>query len=179
MAIAWDLQDKEVVFQKYSMKIERRNFKLPDGRIDEYYVWASRPGACVLAITKDKKVVTIQEYRPGPQQLLNELPGGFIDEGETAEIAGMRELLEETGYKGSVQYTSSWVEDAYLDKIRNVVVATDCEKVAEPELGENEFGTVALLDIEEFVARARAGKLTDTAGALMGLDYLGLLSSQV
>jgi len=43
------------------------------------------------------------------QQVTLEFPAGLIDADETAQQAGLRELLEETGYVGTVdeQFTSS------------------------------------------------------------------------
>lgn len=54
----------------------------------------------ILAITPENKVLFVKQYRAGARKELIELPAGFIDSGELAEKAALRELEEETGYKG-------------------------------------------------------------------------------
>ena len=173
----WEEVSREVVYKKYSQKVERRDFKLPDGRIEDFYIRIEDSGACVLALTEDNKVITLPQYRPGPKKVLRELPGGKVDKGEDSRKAAARELLEETGYKGEVDETwiGTWYSDAYTDSDRSIVIARNCRKIAEPILSGNEFGAVELIDLDDFVSQARAGELTDVAGALLALDYLGLL----
>ena len=55
------------------------------------------------------------------------------------------------------------------------MVATNCEKVAEPQNDENEPVEVVLLSINEFRELLRSGKMTDVEVGYLGLDYLQLL----
>lgn len=173
----WKLLKTEKIFEKYSMRIEKRDYKLPDGKVGDFYIRSGPRAACVVALTEDNKVITVRQFRPGPHKILHEIPGGFIDQGESPGQAAARELLEETGYQGTPVYTCQYFEDAYTDRLRYGVVMTGCRKVAEPQLEDREFNEVVLLEIEAFVAIARSGQLTDTATALLGLDFLGLLRS--
>lgn len=176
MIIPWKELNRTEVFKKYSWLIQRRDYKLPNGKVEDYYIRVAKSGACVLAITKDSKVITVRQYRPGPNKIYLEMPGGFVDEGENPETAGMRELKEETGYTGKVVWAGQWQNDAYTEQQRHVIVAINCKKVAEPNLDATEFAEVGLISIEDFAKQVRAGLLTDTAGALLGLDYLKLLN---
>ena len=58
----------------------------------------------VLRSTKNKKLDTIlvKQYRPPLGRNTLEFPAGLIDDGETAEHAAIRELQEETGFKGTI-----------------------------------------------------------------------------
>ncbi|KAM3587366.1 uncharacterized protein V6R79_003364 [Siganus canaliculatus] len=47
-------------------------------------------------------VVMVKQFRPPLGCHTLEFPAGLIDEGESAEVAALRELKEETGYKGEV-----------------------------------------------------------------------------
>lgn len=172
----WEEIAHEIVYRKYSQTIERRDFRMPDGRIDDFYVRIERPGVCVLAMTTDNKVITLPQYRPGPKRILQEIPGGMMDATETPEETAVRELLEETGFAGEVDnWIGAWESDAYTEAHRHIVIVKNCTRVAEPQLEDNEFGEVELLSISDFVRLVRTGNLTDTAGAMLALDHLGLL----
>ena len=56
----------------------------------------------VLALTREQQIVLVQQYRHGVREVMWEIPGGAIDGAETPEVAGVRELLEETGGVGGV-----------------------------------------------------------------------------
>lgn len=52
--------------------------------------------------TEEDRYVLCVQYRPPLDSLCVEFPAGLIDQGESAEEAALRELLEETGYIGRV-----------------------------------------------------------------------------
>ncbi len=171
----WEALKREIVFQKYKRVIERVDFKLPDGRVEDYYLQVWFSPICVLPITKRNTVVLVKQYRPGPDEILCEIPGGGMDANETPEQAAQRELLEETGYAGKLQLVTRSILDAYSAGERYCFVATQCEKVAEPKPDANEFLEPVELSLDEFRKLLRSGRLTDVEVGYLGLDYLGLL----
>jgi ADP-ribose pyrophosphatase len=52
----------------------------------------------VIALTSEKRVVLIRQFRVGANEVCLEIPGGMVDPGETPAEAAARELVEETGY---------------------------------------------------------------------------------
>ena len=73
---------------------------------EEFYISNEGPSTAVFALTTSNQVILARQFRPGPNAVLDELPGGAIEGGETPEQAGERELLEETGYRGKVEKVS-------------------------------------------------------------------------
>jgi len=55
----------------------------------------------VIALTPQRELVMVEQYRHGSNTVELEIPGGMIDPGDVSpEVAGQRELREETGYEG-------------------------------------------------------------------------------
>ncbi|MBU1110085.1 NUDIX hydrolase [Patescibacteria group bacterium] len=171
----WEVVSREQAFKKYSRKIEKVIFKLPNGEENDYYIKNEGPAAGILALTPDNQVILAKQFRPGPNEILFELPGGYVDSEETPEQSAARELLEETGYQGSIHLVTSCFDDAYSTMNRYCFVATDCEKVSEQKLEKTEFAEVVLLPLTKFRELLRSGKMTDVEVGYLGLDYLNLL----
>lgn len=52
------------------------------------------------------EVILIRQYRPPADKYVIEFPAGLIDDGEDPAATAVRELLEETGYHGTVKEVS-------------------------------------------------------------------------
>lgn len=171
----WEELSRETVFQKYSRKIEKVIYRLPDGKESDFYLKKEGRVVCLLALDKEKRVILVKQFRPGPGEILAELPGGVVEKGETPEIAGARELLEETGYRGKLKLLTKVFDCAYSTVKRYCLVATDCEKVADQNLDNTEFAEVILMPLHEFRELLKSGRNTDIEIGYLGLDYLNLL----
>lgn len=174
MDIAWK-KLKEVPKKSGYRKLFRRTFLLPNGKKAIYDVYNEATVVCILALTKSGEVVLAKQFRAGPEKVLYELPGGFIDPGELPQHAAERELLEETGYKGKLQFVGTSYQSGYSTMIRYNFVALNCERVAEPVQDGEEFTEVFLMPLEDFREHLRSGELTDISSGYLGLDYLNLL----
>ncbi len=171
----WKEISRKPEWQKYGRKIEKVTYRMPNGEKNDFYLKKEGPAVGILALTKDKKVILTKQFRPGPNKILLELPGGYIDKKETPEEAGNRELLEETGYQGKAKLVTTAFDCAYSTMCRSCVVITDCTLVSKQNLDENEFIEVVLLTIDEFKDLLRSGQNTDIEVGYLGLDYLKLL----
>lgn len=172
----WEEISREKIFEKYGRGIEKKVFRLPNGREADFYLNSGDGSVACLALTKAGEVILVRQFRPGPKRVLLEIPGGGLNENENLEQAMERELLEETGYQGRIQFVTSVLPNAYATYQKNVFVATDCEKVAEPKLEDNgEELEVVLMSIEDFRRHIRTGQMTDVEISYLSLDHLGLL----
>ena len=57
--------------------------------------------ASIVPVLDQKYIILLKQYRYGANKIMLEVPAGTIDEGETPLKCAKRELIEETGYKGS------------------------------------------------------------------------------
>jgi ADP-ribose pyrophosphatase len=70
------------------------------GKEHDFFILESSSWVNVIPLTPDNEVVMIRQYRHGILDVTLEIPGGLADSGDTPEEAALRELLEETGYRG-------------------------------------------------------------------------------
>ena len=96
----WKIVSSEYISRHKYFTARKDKCVMPDGKIvPEYFVVELPRTVCGVALTKEGEVLMIKQYRHPLEEVLLEIPGGFIDKGETAEEAMRRELKEETGYE--------------------------------------------------------------------------------
>jgi ADP-ribose pyrophosphatase len=84
----------------FSVHIRQGHSRLDPGKAGEFVSLDLPDWANVIAITPDRHVVLIEQFRFGIEEVTLEIPGGTIDQDESPAAACRRELLEETGYAG-------------------------------------------------------------------------------
>ena len=153
---------KEYISNHHYFTARKDSYQTPTGKIIDPYFVVELP-ECVLAvaITKEKQVLLIEQYRHGIQQQSIEFPGGFIDDGETPETAIVRELQEETGYTftGYHYLGKTYSNPGVLTNVTHLFVATGGEKTAEQSLDENEEITIMLKPLEDVKIMVNAHQL--------------------
>lgn len=172
----WTELSREEIFRRHGRGIEKVTFRLPSGKESDFSIFVRHESTACVALTDDKQVILVRQFRPGPKQVLLELPGGGVGPGEDMVAATKRELLEETGYEGVVTFVTGILPDAYSANKKNALVVQHCRKVAEPKLEDNgERVEVVLMALSKFRDHLRSGQLTDVEIGYLGLDFLGLL----
>jgi ADP-ribose pyrophosphatase len=170
--VRWRKLGERVVYERFR-RIVSRTFELPQGQTAEFEVVEGRDSVAVLALTDAQEVVLVREFRPGPEEILLELPGGQVEDGQTPEEAANAELLEEAGYEGEMKLVGTMLWDAYGTRKKYAFVATRCRRVRPPAPGE--LTEPVVMSLRDFREHLRTGRLTDSDVAYRALDHLGLL----
>ncbi|MDB5179247.1 MAG: ADP-ribose pyrophosphatase [Patescibacteria group bacterium] len=134
----WKELGRKRVFDSFR-KIDAVEYRLPNGLEKSFDIVIETPSICTLALTPDREVILTEQFRPGPNKIFLELPGGMLDSGEEPLAGAARELLEETGYEGKVEFVADCWDDAYSIRLRSCFVVTGCHKVRDQELESSEF----------------------------------------
>jgi 8-oxo-dGTP pyrophosphatase MutT (NUDIX family) len=148
---------------------------LPNGRllspctIFEYPDWVD-----VIALTGERNVVLVDQYRHAVGQLRTEFPAGAVDEAEVPLAAIKRELLEETGYASDDWHRlgSAPVNPVLQTNRIHCFLALGAHKVAEQDLDEGEAIRTHELPLPEFIEQVEAGRLELPALQLASLYLL-------
>lgn len=128
-----------------------KTFRLPDGREQDYDVIQNSAYVVVAAFTSAGDAILIRQFRPGPEQVLSSFCEGYVDQGETPEMAAARELLEETGFRAGKVRLLRHLRTAYSTEKRICLLATDCVYERPPQGDADEFIEVFTMPMKEFV----------------------------
>lgn len=178
----WSLLGSEKVFEAGDrMRVSRQVVQLPDHAvIDNYYQIDLPTYATIYAVTDKNEVLVLEQYKHGVGQVCLTLPGGQIEQGENAEFAARRELLEETGYGGGMWTAgpSLILHGNQRVAVGHVFVARHVMQLGEPASEDLEDMRLCLLGRETVRHSIMTGDMPITSHvAAVGIAE-ALLSSQ-
>ena len=157
---AWKRIDKEVVFKTPVFNLFREKSRsVRTGAENDFYYFGCVDWVNVTAVTPDKKLVMIRQFRHGSDRWEMEIPGGGIDRGDASPLeGGIRELFEETGYRGTDARIIGKVcpNPALQGNFCYTVMVENAVRVSEPEMEATEdieTLLVPLSDIRDMIKR--------------------------
>lgn len=146
------------------------------GREHDFYVIEAVNWVHVIALTKDGKLVMVEQYRHGSDTIELELAGGMIDPKDVSPLeAGLRELREETGFEGTQAEIIGQIypNPAIMNNICYTVLVRDCELKHAPQLDQGEDLAVTLVDPAEIPGLIQQGRIGHSL-VVVGLYYFEL-----
>lgn len=127
----------------------------------------------IIALTADRRVILIRQYRVGANEVCLEIPGGMVDAGETPGDAAARELREETGYTAAqwTQLGRVSPNPAIHTNRLYTFLATGAERTAAQHLDGSEVIEVEHATLPDCHAAIRDGRI-DHALVIVAFAHL-------
>ena len=182
---SWKVDHERSVLKTPVMDVIEQDCHASDDpeRLHRFYLLRSRDWCNVAAITENREVVLVRQWRIGIQAHTLETPGGIIDPKDPDPAqAALREMAEETGYTllpGGNVVNLGWTHPnpAILDNRVHLIVAGPVRLTRTQELDSGEMIETQLVPIDQIADFIEQGKITH-ALTLNTLHRLMLLSRQ-
>ncbi len=158
----WETLSQENFAECRIFDVVTRHCRHPKlGHESDFYVLESRDWVNVLALTSNREVVLVNQYRFGIDETSWEIPGGVMDEGEDPIAAGLRELKEETGYTTSSASLLGQVRPnpAIQSNTCYIVFAQNAQKTEAIDWDAHEELEIKLTGIDEVYEMAFSGEI--------------------
>lgn len=159
----------QLVFTGKILELRVDQVELPNGKIGQREV-VKHPGAvAIAAVTPERELVLVSQYRKPVEKELLEIPAGKLDPGEDPLVCAQRELKEETGYTaGHWKLVSRYfTSPGFSDEVMYFFRATEL-KADHPESEEDEFIEVKLVPLTKAREMVQSGRIED-AKTIIGI----------
>jgi ADP-ribose pyrophosphatase len=174
----WTVKSSTYRVDEPFLRVRSDTVELPDGTIiEDYFVRESRGFAIAAALTPERRIVLVRQYKHGIGQVVLELPGGMIDAGETPETCAIRELAEETGYTGDPPrlLRSMFADPTSSNASFHVFLIENAVPKFAQSLDATESIVIETVSIDELHAAVRDGRIasgSQVAAAYVTLDHI-------
>jgi|SRR5580700_597570 ADP-ribose pyrophosphatase len=171
----WRLRASRYVVDSPYMRLRADEIELPNGTIvPEYYVRESRGYSVVVALTPDRHVVLVRQYRYGSDAIHLELPAGLLNADEDPRECALRELAEETGYEvEACEPAGEFLHEPVRSNARAYVyLASGAHSARAPNPDPTEHLAVELAPLALFRTMLGDGRID--AGGSIAAGYLAL-----
>lgn len=160
----WTVEEETPLgdFRIFSLDRVRSRSALRPGHASDFIVLRAPDWVNVVALTDADEVVLVEQYRHGTRSLTLEIPGGMVDPGESFLEAGLRELLEETGFGGGTAEVIGVVEPnpAFQTNRCGTVLVRGVTRMGAQDLDPNEEISVRLEPLAAIPELIRGGAIS-------------------
>ena len=168
--------EQEVKYEGRIIRLRVDKAQLPNGRIATREVVEHNGGVCIAALTEQRELLFVRQFRYPYQEVVLDLPAGKIDKGEEPLACGKRELTEETGASAQ-QYRSLgrlYPSPGYCGEVIHLFLATGLS-FGRMNPDEDEFLEVERIPLEKAVQMVLYNEVPDAKTQVAVLKTWALL----
>lgn len=160
----WNIVSSKEVYSNYFINLFEDTLDV-QGQ-DKIYVRGTRKDySTIVPFISNDEILVIKSYRHIVDSIQIEVPSGYIDEGESAKQAAIRELKEETGYSAKEvvsigNYTSDYT---MFEQTGNLFIGYDLVKDNGQSLSLMEQIDVVIMKINEIKQLLLKGVILNAA----------------
>jgi 8-oxo-dGTP pyrophosphatase MutT (NUDIX family) len=159
----WTVTASRMTFADRWLRVRTDDCVTAEGvEVSPFHVIEATDWSCIVALTKDQRLVLIREYRHARGIVIDGLPGGVIEISDpNAEAGARRELLEETGYGGGrfLPILTTYPDPANFTNKAVGFLALDVEPAGAQALDAGETIEIVLADFPDVLTRLASGEL--------------------
>ncbi len=147
---------------------------------EEFTLFGQKDWSIVLAITKERQVLVVRQYKQGCDSIVDELAAGTAGaESETPETVMHRELREETGFVADrvIPLGFVWIATRNSPTKAHLFLALDCICVGEQDVDEGEEIEMRQVALAEWLRMVQDGRIMDPSSVtatMRALPFLGI-----
>jgi ADP-ribose pyrophosphatase len=133
---------------------------MPNGKEGEYHYIKTAGSAFIVPMIDDEHILLLKQFRYLTDRISLEFPGGGMKEGQKPEEIARKELIEETGYDGDLEYVGSF--NPYIGittEFCYVYIARNLKKSDEFSKDESEDFEVVKLSINEVEEKMKSNEI--------------------
>ena len=156
---------EDIIIDNYKIFELHRVTRCTDDNLKEgNFVYLDSPDwVNIIPVTKDNKILLIEQFRHGTNEITLEIPGGMVDQDEDPASAGKRECMEESGYysTGQAELLGKMTPNpAFLNNICYSYLWKDVDKIYEQKLDNHEEINVIEASLNEVFDFIRNGRIS-------------------
>lgn len=175
---SWTRLGSRIVSENRILRLREDRYRLdPEGLESDFVVIDVPDWVNVIAITPEREVVLIRQYRHGMRRVELEIPGGMVDAGEDPAVASLRELEEETGYTAPRARSLGAIapNPALQNNLCHCFVAEDAHYTGRDAQERFERIEVVMTPLDAIPALIRSGKIAHSL-VVASFGLLGVLA---
>ncbi|HAA30343.1 MAG TPA: NUDIX hydrolase [Cyanobacteria bacterium UBA8553] len=172
----WQTIKSQLVLDNQWCQVRQDEVELPNGKvINDFFVNVRPDIVLVLAVTPQREILFVRQYRHGVNEILLELPGGsFNSHTEDSKSAAARELEEETGYVAQqLTHLATLYDNPVKDTNEiHLFLAENAQLSGIQQLDVTEDVEIVLIPVETILQKISTGEIC-VCGTIAAL-FLGL-----